>query len=121
MDEDIPLPADLPAAELKWAQCRVSWLQAAKDRSQAWASQAGAKTERDPKPPTSPLPLAPARSGLGHEDAFPPKTLSNRSAWVSRPSTGRAAMRRAALLRPFAPQTGNVNRPRARSSCGSRQ
>ena len=58
MDEDIPLPADLPAAELKWAQCRVSWLQAAKDRSQAWASQAGAKTERDPKPPTSPLPLA---------------------------------------------------------------
>ena len=33
---------------------------------------------------------------------------------------GRTAMRRAARLRPFA-QTGNVNRPRARSSCGSRQ
>jgi len=28
MDEDIPLPVDLPAGELKWAQSRVSRLQA---------------------------------------------------------------------------------------------
>src|ERR1700757_4957871 len=28
MDEDIPLPVDLPAAELNWAQCRVPGFQA---------------------------------------------------------------------------------------------
>jgi hypothetical protein len=32
MDEDIPLPFDLPGAELKQAQCRVSGLQAVNDR-----------------------------------------------------------------------------------------
>ena len=31
MDEDIPLPFDVPAAVLKYAPCRVSWLQAVND------------------------------------------------------------------------------------------
>jgi hypothetical protein len=38
MDEDIPLPVDLPAAELNWAQCRVSEFQAVMTAFEGWTS-----------------------------------------------------------------------------------
>ena len=40
MDDDNPLPCSLPAAPLKQAQCRVSWLQAVNDRFEAMGIKA---------------------------------------------------------------------------------
>jgi hypothetical protein len=50
MNEDIPLHVDLPAAELKEAQCRVSGLRAVNDRFRR-VDLTGRPNREDPKPP----------------------------------------------------------------------
>src|SRR5438105_4673088 len=71
---------------------RVSWLQVAIDRSQAWTSQAGQTGGTQNHQPRH-CTLAAARSGLGHEGWFLPESLNGgrRSSKETSAKTRRAA------------------------------
>ena len=72
MDEDIPLPVDLPAAAVKWAYCPVSWQQ------MAGFHMGTAGRARQKIHPTEAIPTGTRTAGMGQEEPFPPPRLDGR-------------------------------------------
>ena len=64
MDEDIPLPVDLPAAAVKWAYCPVSWQQ------MAGFHMGTAGRARQKIHPTEAIPTGTRTAGMGHKGRF---------------------------------------------------
>jgi hypothetical protein len=76
MNEDIPLSVDLPAEALKFAWWQVSCLRAVNDRFQSVAITGRANRECRLSIQLSRSRLVLRTAGMGHEQRFPPPTLS---------------------------------------------
>jgi hypothetical protein len=80
MDEDIPLPVDLPAGALKLAWWQVSCLQAVNDRFQSGAITGRANREWRLSTQQSRSQWVLRTAVLGQEEPFQMQTLSDREA-----------------------------------------